>query len=136
MAPPVVPNPDPAAASTMPFAVAVDIGGTFTDLVAYDYDNHQVVYTKAPTTYDNLVNGILDCFGKAGLQPEQANFVNHGTTLVINAWTAGQNLSLFLVSGRLVALAVVFSIGLGAVAGIIPAFRAARMDPVTALRAV
>jgi putative ABC transport system permease protein len=58
------------------------------------------------------------------------------TTLAINAWTAGQNLSLFLVSGRLVALAVIFSIGLGALAGIVPAFRAARMDPVTALRAV
>jgi putative ABC transport system permease protein len=68
--------------------------------------------------------------GAAGL------LLGWATTLVINAWTAGQNLSLFLVSGRLVALAVVFSIGLGAVAGIIPAFRAARMDPVAALRAV
>jgi putative ABC transport system permease protein len=58
------------------------------------------------------------------------------TTLAINAWTAAQNLSLFLVSGRLVVLAVVFSVGLGAVAGIVPAFRAARMDPVTALRSV
>ena len=47
----------------MPYAVAVDIGGTFTDLVAYDHDTHDVVYTKSPTTYDNFVAGILDCFG-------------------------------------------------------------------------
>ena len=70
----------------MPFAVAVDIGGTFTDLVAYDHDTHQVAYTKSPTTYGNFVDGILECFDKAGLTPEQANFLNHGTTLVINAF--------------------------------------------------
>ena len=39
----------------MPYAVAVDIGGTFTDLVAYDHDSGQVVYTKSPTTYGNFV---------------------------------------------------------------------------------
>ena len=49
----------------MPYAVAVDIGGTFTDLVAYDHETHAVVYTKAPTTYGNFVEGILDCFAKA-----------------------------------------------------------------------
>jgi N-methylhydantoinase A len=69
----------------MPFAVAVDIGGTFTDLVGYDHDGRQVVYSKSPTTYDNFVDGILDCFGKVRLDPRAANFVNHGTTLVINS---------------------------------------------------
>src|SRR6202051_5049220 len=69
----------------MPQAVAVDIGGTFTDLVAYDDDSRTVVYTKSPTTYGNLVEGVLDCFVKAKLDPRTANFVNHGTTLVINA---------------------------------------------------
>src|ERR1700720_729103 len=69
----------------MPHAVAVDIGGTFTDLVAYDYDSHTVSYTKSPTTYGNLVAGVLDCFAKAKLDPRAADFVNHGTTLVINS---------------------------------------------------
>src|SRR6476661_10412212 len=69
----------------MPYAVAVDIGGTFTDLVAYDTDGHQVAYAKSPTTYGNLVDGVLACFVKAKLDPRAANFVNHGTTLVINS---------------------------------------------------
>jgi N-methylhydantoinase A/oxoprolinase/acetone carboxylase beta subunit len=53
----------------MPHAVAVDIGGTFTDLVAYDHDSRTVVYTKSLTTYGNLVEGVLDCFLKARLDP-------------------------------------------------------------------
>ena len=69
----------------MPYAVAVDIGGTFTDLVAYDYEGQTVAYAKSPTTYGNLVDGVLNCFAKAKLDPQTADFVNHGTTLVINA---------------------------------------------------
>jgi N-methylhydantoinase A len=69
----------------MSYAVAVDIGGTFTDLVAYGHATHKVIYAKSPTTYDNLVEGILDCFHKAKFQPAEASLVNHGTTLVINS---------------------------------------------------
>ncbi len=65
----------------MSYAIAVDIGGTFTDLVAFDHENHKVVYAKSPTTYDNLVEGILDCFRKAKIRPAEASLVNHGTTL-------------------------------------------------------
>ncbi len=57
-----------------------------------------------------------------------------GITTLVNAATASSNLTLFLVSWRLVIIAILFSVGLGAVAGIIPALRAARMDPVLALR--
>ena len=70
----------------MSYVVAVDIGGTFTDLVAYDHDAGKVVYTKSPTTYGNFVEGILECFDKAKVRPDQASFLNHGTTLVINSY--------------------------------------------------
>src|SRR5438445_8549367 len=70
----------------MAYAVAVDIGGTFTDLVAFDHETQKVIYAKSPTTYDNLVEGILDCFEKAKVIPGESNLVNHGTTLVINSF--------------------------------------------------
>lgn len=69
----------------MPYVVAVDIGGTFTDLVAFDHDTQDVIYTKAPTTYANFVDGIFHCFEKGNIKPADANFINHGTTLVINS---------------------------------------------------
>src|SRR6185437_11607548 len=69
----------------MAYVVAVDIGGTFTDLVAFDHASQKVVYTKSPTTYENFVDGIRECFAKAQIDPAAANFFNHGTTLVINS---------------------------------------------------
>ena len=57
-----------------------------------------------------------------------------GLTSLINAATASANMTLFLLSWRLAVTALLFSIGLGAAAGIIPALRAARLDPVRALR--
>jgi N-methylhydantoinase A len=69
----------------MAYVVAVDIGGTFTDLVAFDHDTQTVIYTKSPTTYANFVDGIIECLAKAKIVPADANFFNHGTTLVINS---------------------------------------------------
>lgn len=55
-------------------------------------------------------------------------------TLVVNATTAPGSSTLFLLTVRLTVFAIGFAIALGALAGILPAFRAARLDPVTALR--
>ena len=65
--------------------VAVDTGGTFTDLAAYDIDSGQVRYTKSLTTYDALERGVFDCMAKVGLDLSAAKTFKHGTTLVINA---------------------------------------------------
>jgi N-methylhydantoinase A len=69
----------------VPFVIAIDIGGTFTDLVACDVDSGAVAYTKSPTTYGQLGDAIFDCIRKAKLDAREASFVKHGTTLVINA---------------------------------------------------
>ena len=56
-------------------------------------------------------------------------------TTGINSLLVAQNQSeLFLLSIRLIVFALLFAVGLGAVAGVIPALRAARLDPVAALR--
>jgi putative ABC transport system permease protein len=57
-----------------------------------------------------------------------------GLTTLLNTLGKGSNLELFLVTGQLTALAIGFAVALGALAGVIPALRAARLDPVTALR--
>ena len=69
----------------MSFTVAVDIGGTFTDLVAYDHRTGEVRSTKSPTTYGDLAAAIWECLRKVRIAPHDAEFVYHGTTLVINA---------------------------------------------------
>jgi N-methylhydantoinase A len=84
----------------MTYAIAVDIGGTFIDLVAFDHASQKVVYAKSPTTYDNLVDGILDCFKKAGIRPAEASLVNHGTTLVINSLIQRKGARTALVTSR------------------------------------
>lgn len=69
----------------MAYVIAIDIGGTFTDLVACDVETGAVAYTKSPTTYNRLGEAIFDCIRKAKIDAREANFVKHGTTLVINA---------------------------------------------------
>jgi putative ABC transport system permease protein len=55
-------------------------------------------------------------------------------TTLLNLAGAATNLELFLVTPGLAVLAIAFAVALGALAGVAPAFRASRLDPVTALR--
>src|SRR5437867_762959 len=64
--------------------IAVDIGGTFTDLVAVD-DDGRVYRSKSLTTPDDLARGIQDCVSGAQIDVAQASFFVHGSTVTINA---------------------------------------------------
>ncbi|MEA2197459.1 MAG: N-methylhydantoinase [Solirubrobacteraceae bacterium] len=65
--------------------VAVDIGGTFTDLVAYDEESHDLLTVKTPSTPPGFIGGVLDAFTRAGIGPEDVTLFKHGSTIATNA---------------------------------------------------
>lgn len=65
--------------------VAVDIGGTFTDLAALDPESGQLRFSKSLTTPPNFEEGALDCVRMAAIDPGSIQVLRHGTTVVINA---------------------------------------------------
>lgn len=70
--------------------VATDVGGTFTDLVAYDVDPDSgrisgLRVQKTDTTYPNFDEGVIEAIRRAGIDPRDFQFFAHGTTIVINA---------------------------------------------------
>ena len=65
--------------------VAVDIGGTFTDLVAYDEDTHELTSVKTPSTPPGFIDGVMSALAKAGIEPGEVTGFKHGSTIATNA---------------------------------------------------
>jgi len=64
--------------------IALDIGGTFTDLVAFDDARGTVHQAKSSTTPADLAVGIGECLAKSGLDVGAAESFVHGSTIAIN----------------------------------------------------
>jgi N-methylhydantoinase A len=64
--------------------IALDIGGTFTDLVAFDETRGTVHQAKSSTTPADLAVGIDECLDKSGLAVGAAESFVHGSTIAIN----------------------------------------------------
>ena len=54
-------------------SVAVDIGGTFTDLVAFDAQTGRIAQSKSLTTPQDLPQGVWDCLQKGAIAPSAAS---------------------------------------------------------------
>jgi N-methylhydantoinase A len=65
--------------------VGVDVGGTFTDLIAIDQASGAVSLAKVPTTPDNQAFGVVAALKDAQLDPAGLQAVVHGTTTTTNA---------------------------------------------------
>ena len=69
---------------TMKVLVATDIGGTFTDLIAWDPDARRVHVAKVPTSPD-YATGVVDVLGTSDVDPGAVGQLRHGSTVAINA---------------------------------------------------
>lgn len=80
--------------------VATDVGGTFTDLVAFETGPRgmKITTAKSDTTPPDFENGVLNVLAKGGIQAADVDFMAHGTTVVINALTERKGVKVGLIT--------------------------------------
>jgi N-methylhydantoinase A len=64
--------------------IAVDIGGTFTDMAAFDEASGQLLFGKALSTHGELVTGIQATLDSAKIDVKDGQLFLHGSTIAIN----------------------------------------------------
>ncbi len=77
---------------------AVDIGGTFTDLVHLEEGTGEVGLAKASTTPGRFEDGVMEAIAEAEL--DGVAFLAHGTTVIINALTERKGATTALITTR------------------------------------
>ena len=93
------------SAETRPARLAVDIGGTFTDIVL-ELPTGERLTTKLLTTYDHpgraVLEGITTVLDRADVAPSEIGLIIHGTTLATNALIErrGANTALLTTEGH------------------------------------
>lgn len=73
-----------AAAKSATQRIAVDIGGTFTDMACFDEATGDITFGKALSTHGQLVDGIQNTLNEAGVDLAHGNLFLHGSTIAIN----------------------------------------------------
>jgi N-methylhydantoinase A len=68
------------------YKVSIDIGGTFTDLIALDETNGNLVNIKIPSTPYDPAAGFLEVLKRflIGRHPSEIKVVTHATTIAVN----------------------------------------------------
>jgi N-methylhydantoinase A len=80
----VVKNTKSPAKANSSIRLAADIGGTFTDVAAFDEKSGRLLLGKSLSTPLHLVEGISTGVDKAGAAFASANIFLHGSTIAIN----------------------------------------------------
>ena len=65
--------------------VGIDIGGTFTDVVAFQPSTGEIAEAKVRSRPDDPVSGLLAALEAVGIPWEAVDDLMHGTTMVTNA---------------------------------------------------
>ncbi len=86
----------------MGYRLAIDVGGTFTDLLLFDEGSGKLVLAKTPSTSADPSVGVLTGIHKvaalAGIDPNQLSLILHGTTVATNAVLEGKGARVGLIT--------------------------------------
>lgn len=80
------------------YRVSMDIGGTFTDIVAYDQHAGTYAATKASTTPGNLSKGVIAGLESVVEDLSHIEFLVHGTTQGLNAFLERRGVPVLLLT--------------------------------------
>jgi len=81
--------------------VAIDVGGTFTDLCGLNEATGEYTFVKDSTTPENYAAGVIKVVVKSGIKGEAMNrFIGTGSTMVINALTEKKGAKTMLVTTK------------------------------------
>ena len=65
--------------------LAIDVGGTFTDVAILDEEGNAARFEKTSTTPDDPARGVITAMEKAEVAMSDISYFVHGTTLALNA---------------------------------------------------
>ncbi len=88
----------------MSYRLAVDVGGTFTDLLLFNERTGDLVLAKTPSTPGDpsvgVLTGIRKVAGLAGIDPNEVSLILHGTTVATNTVLEGKGARVGLITTR------------------------------------
>ena len=86
---------------TQSLRMAVDIGGTFTDMACFDEAEGKISFGKALSTHGHLHEGIQNTLDGAGIDLAHGYLFLHGSTIAINTLLErnGANTALLITEG-------------------------------------
>lgn len=88
----------------MGYRLAVDVGGTFTDLLLFNETNGALTLCKTPSTPTDPSAGVLTGIFKvaklAGIAANEISLILHGTTVATNAVLEGKGARVGLITNR------------------------------------
>jgi N-methylhydantoinase A len=65
--------------------LGIDVGGTFTDVIAFDSKLHSLHVNKVLTNSRKIENGVLEALGRYEDSLSEVHFISHATTIATNA---------------------------------------------------
>lgn len=88
----------------MGYRIAVDVGGTFTDLLLFNERNGELTLAKTPSSPADpsvgVLKGLLKVCKQGGIEPNQASIILHGTTVATNTVLEGKGARVGLITNK------------------------------------